>query len=564
MKVKSTFALALLAVSASALSSCGSKKAGLSFWSSFGSAYTSVLNNIVAKAGETSGSTIEHISQGSYDKVKSEMMSAIADGSYPDMVTGYPDHFAEYLGNDILQPLDALLKAYDEKHGTNLLDDYLPAYMEENYDLSVDANGNKVLSALPFNKSTELMGYNGVFVDYCATIDPNLGTVPSTWQEWATKGPGYRAVLDDLAGGKKALYGVQNYEGKASEFNLEAKRIDKKDADGNYVDNNGKRLLLDFTDVDVETTRIISWDSTDNMFITLVRQWGGQYTRLPEEQKKVEPLYRKGDIMFNSSDAKYGNIRGKVVDCMKFFNRLNKQHIFGVPKEFQQSYSSKAFELNQVMFMLCSSGGLSYNTAKWTNRFRVAPLPYNADLGNDGKYVISQGADITLTDKSPDKYEKSFDAMVAMTTGSLQAEWCLQTGYYPCSKSATNDAAYQSFLKEATDEGIQKYMDDNPGTTREQALAHAYSVPTRVAYREGSNVNESEYMVSSKGWHKFVDAAFIGSSDIRSLVKTVFESVFINILAADIDNTAKYESVLAGIVNDPTIKQKAQNINVIA
>ena len=555
MKVKSTFALALLAVASGALSSCGSS-AELQFWSSFGTAYTSVLNGIIEKAGQATGTTFDHNPTGSYDKVKSEMMSAIADSSYPDLVTGYPDHFAEYLGNDILQPLDKYVKAYDEANGTNLLEDYFPAYMEENYSLAVDDEGNKVLSALPFNKSTELMGYNGVFVDYCATIDPDLKQVPATWQEWEVKGPKYREILTDLAGGKKALYGVQNEEGTASQFNLQAKRIDKKDANGNYVDNDNKPLLLDFTDVDVDLTRVISWDSTDNMFITLVRQWGGQYTRLDAEQMKQEPLYRKGDILFNAkNDKQYGDVRSKVVDCMRFFKKLNKDHIFGVPKEFQQSYSSKAFELNQVMFMLCSSGGLSYNTAKWTNRFRVAPLPYNAALGNDGKYVISQGANITLTDRNqadPDKSQKAFNAMVAMTTGSLQAEWCLNTGYYPCSKSATDDPAYQAFLA-STD----------------------YTFPTTVAYREGANINQKEYMDTNKGWHKFVDPAFIGSSDIRTLVKTVFESTFIKIVVNDSGEEGTYptvdavpdsvfEAILAGVVNDPTIKQKAQNINVVA
>lgn len=555
-KVKSTFALALLAVAAGSLSSCGNKS-DLVFWSSFGNAYTSVLDGIVEKAGNSSGAVIEHISQGSYDKVKNEMMSAIADRSYPDLVTGYPDHFAEYLGNDALQPLDKFVKAYDEAHGTNLLDDYFPAYMEENYNLAVDDDGNKVLSALPFNKSTELMGYNGVFVDFCATRYPELAVVPATWQQWEEKGPKYREILTELAGGKKALYGVQNEEGTASQFNLQDARLPNKDASGNFVDASGKPLLLDFTDVDVELTRVISWDSTDNMFITLVRQWGGQYTRLPAEQMKVEPLYRKGDILFNAkNDKEFGDVRSKVVECMKFFNRLNKQHIFGVPKEFQQDYNSTAFEQNQVMFMLCSSGGLSYNTAKWTNRFRVAPLPYNAALGDDGKYVISQGADITLTDRNqgdPEKSQKAFDAMVAMTTGSLQAEWCLNTGYYPCSKSATNDPAYQAFLN-STD----------------------YSYPTTVAYREGANINQKEYMVAEKGWHKFVDPAFIGSSDIRTLVKTVFQSTFISLvvdpegkvpgsyISVDAIPDSAYESILNGVVTDPTIRQKAQNINVVA
>ena len=549
MKIKSTLALALVAVATSALSSCGKKnKSDFIFWSSFGTAYTSVLDGIVEKAGEVAGAKIDHKSKGSYDNVLAEMLNCLADRKYPDMVTGYPDHFAEYLGNDALQPLDKYVERYNQKHGVDLLKDYESAYMTENYDLAVDDAGNKVLSALPFNKSTELMGYNGVFVDYCASLTEYSGddlyNVPKTWQEWQVKGPKYREILTSLATGHKALYGVQNEEGTASQFHLSDSRLEKKNAAGEYVDENDKPLLLDFTDVDVNLTRVISWDSTDNMFITLVRQWGGQYTRLPDTEKKKEPLFRKGEILFNAkNDAQYGDVRSKVVDCMKFFNRLNKQHIFGVPSEFQAQYSSTQFEQNKVMFMLCSSGGLSYNTAKWTNRFRVAPLPYNEALGNDGKYVISQGANITLTDRAGDdaKYEQAFEAMAAMTTGELQAKWCLETGYYPCSKSAASDPAYKAFL-DSTD----------------------YSTPTTVAYREGANLNQNEYMDAAKGWHKFVDPAFIGSSIIRKTIKSIFSSVFVNIGQSDLEDTSKYETILQEVVDDPTIKQNAEHIKVIA
>lgn len=559
MKVKSTFGLALLAVASGALSSCGGGKGGaaIEFWSSFGSAYTTVLDGIVAetatKVSASAGTNVEisHLSQGSYDKVKERMMSAISDLSYPDLVTGYPDHFAEYSANKILHPLDDLVKTYDQKHGTNLLNDYFPGYMTENYAIDCDDAGQPVLSALPFNKSTELMGYNGVFVDYCATIDPDLAIVPTTWQEWEVKGPKYREILDGFVGNVKqeikgkCLYGIQDYEGTASNFEVAMYQGETY---------NGKNLLLNFTEVDGELSRVIGWDSTDNMFITLVRQWGAQYTNLTTTELAKNAYNRVGDIMFYSNSNK-----PKVIECMKFFNKLNKAHIFSTPNEFQASYMSDAFKDNKVMFMLCSSGGLSYNTAKWTNRFRVAPLPYNADLGDAGKYVISQGADITLTDNAQGHYDEAFEAMVEMTTGDLQAEWCLQTGYYPCSQSATNSAKYQEFLKEAEPEGIQKYMQET-GCTEDEAKAHAYSVPTRVAYREGSKVNQEHYMNDSEHWTKFVDAAFKGSAVIRTLCKAVFEDVFVQ-TNKDI-TTEECDAILYNIISNDKITRN-NNIRVI-
>ena len=111
-KVRNTIALSLLAVVAGALSSCGSKKHALMFWSSFGSAYTTVLDGIVAQANQKLGSDIGHESQGSYDKVLSNMKSAIQTSKYPDIVTGYPDHFVEYIGSGVLVPLDKYIERY--------------------------------------------------------------------------------------------------------------------------------------------------------------------------------------------------------------------------------------------------------------------------------------------------------------------------------------------------------------------------------------------------------------------------------------------------------------------
>lgn len=535
------------------------KNIDIEFWSSFGGAYTNVLNSEIKSVEEklsddTTIISIDHISKGSFDRIKAEMMSGIATGNYPDIVTGYPEHFVEYSACDILTPLDKLVEEYDKKHNTQILDDYFPQYLGENYKIECDDNGDPSLMALPFSKATELMGYNGVFVDYCATIDSTLEVVPQTWQEWAVKGPKYREILDNLTANPResktglCVYGDQNYEGKASNFSVKVK-VNKQDKDGNEIDEDGRKLLLDFTNVDNNMARVISWDSTDNMFITLIKQWGAEYTQVREEEMRKEALERAGDVLFFSDENK-----PKVVECLKFFNNLNKQKVFGVPKEFSQSYSSSAFENNQVMFMLCSSGGLSYNTTKWTNRFRVAPLPYYDDGNVVRKYVLSTGADICLTDAHYDNLAQSFEAMVALTTGEEQAKWCLSTGYYPCSKSAANSEKYQEFLTEATPggKGFNKYMQET-GCTEQQALEHAYELPTKVAYREGANVNNNVYMSEAEQWIKFVDPAFIGSSQIRVLIRSIFEIVFTE-LRADAQDS-EYVDILYHILNDDSIKR---------
>lgn len=581
-KLNKTLGLSLLAVAAGALSSCGGSRAHgeIEYWSCFGGAYTSVLEGIALKVGEKVGTTVNHVSHNSYDKIKTDVMYQITGaGEYPNIVTGYPDHFAEYIGSNALVSLDKYLADYNKTNGTDLLNDYLPAYMEENYALAADSKGNPLLYGLPFNKSTELMGYNGSFVDYAKYLCDNslegltpaddLGKVPATWGEWEVKGPKYRGILDKLCAPDakskgKVIYGRQTYDGSAYDFLVQDRNdsLKRLDEEGNpiYYLEDGRVALVDFTNVDINMSRVISWDSLDNMFITLVRQWGSQYTNLTDDQKKEEPLYRKGDIMFVSPENKQ-----KTIDCLRYFTKLHDLKIFGEPSEFDSTYNSEAFEQGKVMFMLCSSGGLSYNTANWQHRFRVAPLPYR---DADHKYVISQGADIALTDRS-NNYEECFDAMVALTTGDIQAEWCLQTGYYPCSKSAINAPAYQSFLHEADDEVIQANADaikvEHPEYTAEQALEKAreevYSTPTRVAYREGSNVNEENYMKEGSNWHKFIDPAFIGSSTIRKLVKAVFKEAFHKTGSAP---DSDFEKILRDVVNSDDIRVTYKtNIRVV-
>ena len=532
MKAKFKFGIAILTVGCSALCGCNlfNKKGNeqkepenvgkVQFWSSFGGAYTTVLNGVVAGISQEKGIEIEHTSQGSYDEINRNMISAIAVGDYPNIAMGYPDHFATYLSSGILTPLDEYLTEAD-------LADYYSEYMNENYFYDDGGqNAQKKIYALPFNKSTELLGYNGTFVDYCATIDPSLANIPATWADWEVQGPKYNNIftgltmqlikdgegnVTDSIPGKK-VYGVQNEQGRSSQFEVLTKD-DPAPA--------GKTLLLDFEKVDPRTSVLMSWDATDNAFITLTRQWGAEYTNLPDSQKTKPAKKRVGEVLFNKPEN-----QSKVINMLQYFNKLKQSRIFGTPQELGGSYSSDAFAQCRVMFMVCSSGGLSYNTAKWTNRFSVAPIPYK-DANN--KQVISQGANICLTNKGD--FDLSVQVIKALTTGKFQTQWCLETGYYPCAKSAVNSQEYQDFLAE------EKYYPE--------------VAATRVAYREGSKLNTEHYMSSTEGWHKFVDPAFKGSSDLRDVVETVLDNALkINTYT----DTAPYKALLDALEEAPTIK----------
>ena len=532
----------LASVTACALSACGKKKnkpGEIEFWSSFGSAYTSAVDNIVAIAEQKTGVKVTHLSKGNYDQILEKMIPAINVGKQPNLAIGYPDHFATYLADDSLMPIDDYMTE-------EILNDYYPEYMKENY---FTAYNEKNLYALPFNKSTEVLGYNGTFVAYCATKDESLGTIPKTWAEWEVQGPKYLAIYDDLIDNSFVLYGKQHNDGSAYDLVAKAKENNVKDDEGDIHDAAGRVGLIDFGAIHdkKENTRLISWDATDNAFITLCRQWGAEYTDLDlkkNNQGSMGVNFQKGDVLFGSSTN-----MPKVVDFLKFFTNLSRKRIFGVPAELNGQYSSDAFQDGSVMFMICSSGGLSYNTKTWHNDFTVAPIPYKDE---NHKFVISQGANICMTDKG--NYDDCFKVMRELTTGDTQAEWCLSTGYYPSTKSATNSAKYQTFLHEAEPAVMQKYVNDwnakpenaSKQMTLDDREKQVYGNPNRSAFREGSMVNEKYYMGEGSTWHKFVDDAFNGSSGVRKAVKNALKIVFTNAKAsgADITSSKFYEDII--------------------
>lgn len=557
--MKKSIALSLLAVTAGALASCGEGgEKTVQFWSSFGNTYQTALQSVVAHVSEKTGIDIQHESQGSYPGIYKNMNAMIGPQAYPDIAMGYPDHFAHYIGSEILVPMeDRLTKELEE--------DFYEEYMEENW--FVDSNGDKHLYGIPFNKSTEVLGYNGTFVQYCADYcennghsgdaNWNLGVIPQTWQDWEKRGDNYMTVYKTLVG--NVLYGKRDNTGAAipGSFKIYSSSEAPLNSTGDLInDGEGREYLIDMREVKESEIRLISWDSTDNAFITLVRQWGAKYTELKEEQFEYEMDERVGDIMFASAAEK-----NKVIDCLSFFKKLQQKQIFNTPKA--GSFSSDAFATGSVMFMVCSSGGLSYNTKTPSYRFKIAPIPYYDDGVNARKIVISQGANICMTDAHANRADSNWEVIKNLTTGEYQTEWCLKTGYYPCSKSAAESQEYQDFLTEAEPAKIQEFADAH-GMTYEEREKEVYATQAKVAYREGSQVNSNVYMNKDTGWTKFVDDAFIGSAEIREVVKNALMYTFNStaIEANPDDRDAYYTDVIKKLVEDNSIKF-SKNINVV-
>lgn len=515
--------LALFGAIALSAASCGSPSGGsgkgpMVFWHNFGVNYTTDVNEALIDPLANENLIVEAESKKGYDNLLSEIVKSTGTLQHPNIATGYPDHFAQYsrisypssptgilvdLNKYLNDESSELNQNHKAKYGRLIKDDYYPEYMGENQSISYDANDNPYTVGLPFNKSTEVIGYNGVFFDYAKSLHPEV-KVPETWDEWKTYGPTFREIQLDLIDSHCFLTYELGSDGYATNF---AKVTDKPADSVKY---------LDFTQITDRTkSSVLAWDSEANMFITLVRQFGAEFTSYTAADRHDESIpiqKRHGYVEFLNAENKAKTLQAMqmVLDLAGDGTDMSKQ-IFAPTGTFG-TYSSGAFGMNAVLFTICSTGGLSYNINA-NQEFRVAPVPYNTA---DKKFVISQGANITVFDQgyigskagksytNQEMADMCFEAIVKMTTGDNQAKFASLTGYFPASKSATESQVYQDFLN---------------GTETD---------PIKRAYRDGARVNNEQYMASDKGWTKFVDPGFFGSSEIRSSVGTLITYIIAN------------------------------------
>ena len=481
LKLSTFLALGLAVVGTS---SCGAQ-ADITLWTGFGSSYTTALETLLDNYQAKSGVIVGHASQGGYDNLQSNINNSVATASFPNFANGYPDHFAGYIRSDILLPLDDYIDAYNLEHGGDLIADYYADYMTENQTLLYRADGEPYTMGLPFNKSTEVMAYNRTMLEFVNTIDNTIGTdVPETWAEMETLGA-------------KVLTAMQSSDAFGKVVGADMKVYATPDA----ATAAGQEVVLDLRSVNYSNFRVFSWDSTANMFITLVRQWGSEYTSINESGQGYVQFYNK-----TNTNAE------RTVAMLEYWKDLYQSHIFGFPTDMggTSDYSSDQLKAGNCMFTICSSGGLSYNIGGY-GEVGIASIPYNVtNYAGEGevarKYVISQGTSLALFDQgTAEQMQQAFDAIVYMTTGEAQGQWAVTTGYYPASKSATESTVYQNFLK---------------------AEPSSLDATHRV-YQESSILNENTYMNEDAGWVKFVDPGFVGSSSIRTEVGYIMAQVFV-------------------------------------
>jgi ABC-type glycerol-3-phosphate transport system substrate-binding protein len=441
----------------------------ITLWHSNGSTIETALGKYATEFKELYPNvTVNIVKNGdNYDALRQNVVSAIKGGTLPNIVQGYPDHVAEYISNNVMLSLNPYIDSptwgYDSTDETEKFEDIIWNYRNENSQYTNDGE----YYSLPFNKSTEVMIYNADVVD--ALIDSGaINEMPTTWQGLFAVSNAFNAVSDS------------------------------------YIESYGTKLGATTAEIDLAKELFIpySYDSEDNAFITLIRQWGGQYTSIDSE--------RNGVYLYDSDEA---------MDMLTYFS--NHRSELALPANWGQGYASDVFKKGQTFVTIGSTGGAYYNTpstvdGEYLFNFEVAPIPYNADLPEE-KAVIQQGTNMSLTTTGSDQQKlASWLFLKYLTSNEVQLDFALETGYSPVRSSVYTTPSYENFLAGFASDG----------TTELEGAMLMRSKAARAA------AQQSDYV--------FYDQAFVGSSSIRTAVGVTFARVLAPTEDDTIENALAY------------------------
>ena len=416
-----------------------------------------------------------------YDELRELTVKAIQGGTLPNLVQSYPDHVMEYIDNDALISATAYIDhpvwGYDNS-ATGSFVDIVPNYRRENNQYTADGE----YYALPFNKSTEVVIYNKTVFDRLIAQGV-IDEFPETWQDLFALSD----VLKDMA----PAY------------------IDEIAALFNQSTNPQQHITADKVVIAKEKFIPFSYDSEDNAFITLIRQWGGAYTTIDAE--------RRGVVLFDNAEAR---------SMLNFFydNRMNMT----LPANWTTDYASDIFKLGQTFVTVGSTGGARYNTPSliqglgiYPFEFETAPMFYNADMPEE-RTAIQQGTNISLVNKGTDQERlASWLFLKYLTSYDVQLDFAKLTGYNPVRTSVLSDPTYVQFTNGFDALG-------NPLVGEELMKSKA----ARAA------AMQNDFL--------FFDQAYVGSSAARDAVGVAFSQVMLDTTG----NRAVIETALINAVTE--------------
>lgn len=452
---------AVLALSVAGLAACGGEQTQaveggiidtpttIQVWTTAGDTSQTILNRWVEEFKKVEPNvTVKNVKQsGSYSDLENMIVTGFTGDNYPDLAYAYPDHVADYIDYGKAVKLDAYID--NPKYGWTEEDknDFVQAYLEEGKQYTVEGTWS-----LPFSKSTEAMFYNE---DILLGLD--LSGVDSSIN---SGNPINHEYLNNLTW--EELFG--KLAPALLKYDAEVKDIIQPCDDG--------------------VTRVFGYDSDDNFFITLAKQYNLPYTSVKNG---------KGVVEFNTPE-----MRAKLTELREYYVK----GYLTTKGANENNYVNELFTANQLLFSLGSTGGITHQFSDENPmNIGVAKIP-QAGIEGATPATIMQGPSMCILDHKDDNRKLAawlFYKYITKAENTLT--WGLEsTGYYPIRTSNFEDPQYKS----AADEGA------TPQASEARLLAKGYNY--------FATMDET----------LFTSPAFKGSSTIRTQVGGALTQALLN------------------------------------
>ena len=263
----------------------------ITFWHTMGADNKKLLDEAIARFNEKYPNiTVEHLSYGDFDGVFDQIRTKILTGNQPNLAFCYPDHVATYNKSESVVVLDDLINNQNVLSSGEMMgftQAQLDDFIEGYYNEGKEYGDGKMYS-LPFRRSTEVLYYN-------KTVFNELGLeAPETWDD-------VEAIIKVL----KEKY---------------------------------------------PQSTPLGYDSVENMFITLVEQYGSEYTSATDDHytfvndtnkkflAKFAEWYQKGWLTtpslmgdgFNKANDEIGKIFMSIGSSMSAGYQRPGEYLFEV------------------------------------------------------------------------------------------------------------------------------------------------------------------------------------------------------------------------------------------
>lgn len=168
-------------------------------------------------------------------------------------------------------------------------------------------------------------------------------------------------------------------------------------------------------------------DSTANYFITMVKQYGGDYTS------------SNGAILFGENDA--------ALKALELFDRNVEAGYWRLAGE--DKYISTPFVNGTLPMYIGSSNGASYvynDLFEWDS----APIP---QISDETKTIMQQGSNVVIfnQNKTPEEIYAAYEFAKYLCSYEGNLQWVQETGYLPVRQSVVKSAEYKTYVETSGD-----------------------------------------------------------------------------------------------------------------